>query len=132
VCLNCTCTELDFVINECYQRLKQTSVDDENTIHKLIGNLILFITNNQICDEQSIIIVNICETIGIKVNQLEVELTQHQNKFVQFENELIQQRNKFVQLEEKNDELKKDNEELKNKNEELKKKLMKYKREMKV
>lgn len=104
---------LDSIVNECYQRLTQADINDENTILKLIGDLILFITNNKICDKQSIIIVNICEAIGVKVTQLEAELIQHQNKLVQLQE-------KHDQFQKENEEFKKQIDEVKNRNDNLK------------
>jgi hypothetical protein len=79
---------LSSVIHQCYQRLKQTNVNDENTIQKLIGDLIGIITDNKIGGEKSVIIIDICKTVGVKVTELKAKVLEIQQQVDQLRMEM--------------------------------------------
>lgn len=66
---------LNTTMKECYQRLKQTDVDDQITIEKLIADLIQIITDAKIGDNKTKSIADICQKIGVKVGHMELELS---------------------------------------------------------
>ena len=81
---------LNVIIRQCYQRLKQTNINDGNTIEKLICDLILNITDDKIGDDKSAIIINICQKIGIKAKDMQNKLVILQDRIDQHEKTIVE------------------------------------------
>jgi uncharacterized membrane-anchored protein len=62
------------ITNECFQRLKEKTVEDESTVKELIKELLEMRTHKEVDDEQSNLINKICDKIVLKFNEIKKEL----------------------------------------------------------